>query len=249
MKSDFEKKLKNKAFEYGKKQIEERCFSLAIVNSEFKKMIDTYKITQESKVFSKLNKAFLEGQKFAMQSKYKEALKDLPEEIIKKYGNSINYNINEEEFDNFYELDSKLQLIKKIPEIENIKSGIKVLVFWSESEVIKDNQVLSIERFKSDCDFGLINLRAKQEKEGIYGTYDKTKYMFIFDDGKGQVITTNAIRYDIGDYKNFEDYLNRGFSNKNIPKLVKQYLGINELKEEEEEEVLVLLESHLRCQG
>lgn len=61
--------------------------------------------------------------------------------------------------------------------------------------------------------------------------------MFIFDDGKGQVITTNAIRYDIGDYKNFEDYLNRGFSNKNIPKLVKQYLGINELKEEEEEEV------------
>ena len=40
MKSDFEKKLKNKAFEYGKKQIEERCFSLAIVNSEFKKMID-----------------------------------------------------------------------------------------------------------------------------------------------------------------------------------------------------------------
>ena len=237
MKSDFEKKLKNKAFEYGKKQIEERCFSLAIVNSEFKKMIDTYKITQESKVFSKLNKAFLEGQKFAMQSKYKEALKDLPEEIIKKYGNSINYNINEEEFDNFYELDSKLQLIKKIPEIENIKSGIKVLVFWSESEVIKDNQVLSIERFKSDCDFGLINLRAKQEKEGIYGTYDKTKYMFIFDDGKGQVITTNAIRYDIGDYKNFEDYLNRGFSNKNIPKLVKQYLGINELKEEEEEEV------------
>lgn len=34
----------------------------------------------------------------------------------------------------------------------------------SESEVIKDNQVLSIERFKSDCDFGLINLRAKQEK-------------------------------------------------------------------------------------
>lgn len=153
MKSDFEKKLKNKAFEYGKKQIEERCFSLAIVNSEFKKMIDTYKITQESKVFSKLNKAFLEGQKFAMQSKYKEALKDLPEEIIKKYGNSINYNINEEEFDNFYELDSKLQLIKKIPEIENIKSGIKVLVFWSESEVIKDNQVLSIERFKSDCDF------------------------------------------------------------------------------------------------
>ena len=62
MKSDFEKKLKNKAFEYGKKQIEERCFSLAIVNSEFKKMIDTYKITQESKVFSKLNKAFLEGQ-------------------------------------------------------------------------------------------------------------------------------------------------------------------------------------------
>ena len=125
MKSDFEKKLKNKAFEYGKKQIEERCFSLAIVNSEFKKMIDTYKITQESKVFSKLNKAFLEGQKFAMQSKYKEALKDLPEEIIKKYGNSINYNINEEEFDNFYELDSKLQLIKKIPEIENIKSGIK----------------------------------------------------------------------------------------------------------------------------
>lgn len=237
MKSDFEKKLKNKAFEYGKKQIEERCFSLAIVNSEFKKMIDTYKITQESKVFSKLNKAFLEGQKFAMQSKYKEALKDLPEEIIKKYGNSINYNINEEEFDNFYELDSKLQLIKKIPEIENIKSGIKVLVFWSESEVIKDNQVLSIERFKSDCDFGLINLRAKQEKEGIYGTYDKTKDMFIFDDGKGQVITTNAIRYDIGDYKNFEDYLNRGFSNKNIPKLVKQYLGINELKEEEEEEV------------
>ena len=237
MKSDFEKKLKNKAFEYGKKQIEERCFSLAIVNSEFKKMIDTYKITQESKVFSKLNKAFLEGQKFAMQSKYKEALKDLPEEIIKKYGNSINYNINEEEFDNFYELDSKLQLIKKIPEIENIKSGIKVLVFWSESEVIKDNQVLSIERFKSDCHFGLINLRAKQEKEGIYGTYDKTKYMFIFDDGKGQVITTNAIRYDIGDYKNFEDYLNRGFSNKNIPKLVKQYLGINELKEEEEEEV------------
>ena len=237
MKSDFEKKLKNKAFEYGKKQIEERCFSLAIVNSEFKKMIDTYKITQESKVFSKLNKAFLEGQKFAMQSKYKEALKDLPEEIIKKYGNSINYNINEEEFDNFYELDSKLQLIKKIPEIENIKSGIKVLVFWSKSEVIKDNQVLSIERFKSDCDFGLINLRAKQEKEGIYGTYDKTKYMFIFDDGKGQVITTNAIRYDIGDYKNFEDYLNRGFSNKNIPKLVKQYLGINELKEEEEEEV------------
>ena len=237
MKSDFEKKLKNKAFEYGKKQIEERCFSLAIVNSEFKKMIDTYKITQESKVFSKLNKAFLEGQKFAMQSKYKEALKDLPEEIIKKYGNSINYNINEEEFDNFYELDSKLQLIKKIPEIENIKSGIKVLVFWSESEVIKDNQVLSIERLKSDCDFGLINLRAKQEKEGIYGTYDKTKYMFIFDDGKGQVITTNAIRYDIGDYKNFEDYLNRGFSNKNIPKLVKQYLGINELKEEEEEEV------------
>ena len=237
MKSDFEKKLKNKAFEYGKKQIEERCFSLAIVNSEFKKMIDTYKITQESKVFSKLNKAFLEGQKFAMQSKYKEALKDLPEEIIKKYGNSINYNINEEEFDNFYELDSKLQLIKKIPEIENIKSGIKVLVFWSESEVIKDNQVLSIERFKSDCDFGLINLRAKQEKEGIYGTYDKTKYMFIFDDGKGQVITTNAIRYDIGDYKNVEDYLNRGFSNKNIPKLVKQYLGINELKEEEEEEV------------
>lgn len=237
MKSDFEKKLKNKAFEYGKKPIEERCFSLAIVNSEFKKMIDTYKITQESKVFSKLNKAFLEGQKFAMQSKYKEALKDLPEEIIKKYGNSINYNINEEEFDNFYELDSKLQLIKKIPEIENIKSGIKVLVFWSESEVIKDNQVLSIERFKSDCDFGLINLRAKQEKEGIYGTYDKTKYMFIFDDGKGQVITTNAIRYDIGDYKNFEDYLNRGFSNKNIPKLVKQYLGINELKEEEEEEV------------
>lgn len=112
-----------------------------------------------------------------------------------------------------------------------------MLVFWSESEVIKDNQVLSIERFKSDCDFGLINLRAKQEKEGIYGTYDKTKYMFIFDDGKGQVITTNAIRYDIGDYKNFEDYLNRGFSNKNIPKLVKQYLGINELKEEEEEEV------------
>lgn len=237
MKSDFEKKLKTKAFEYGKKQIEERSFSLAIVNSDFKKMIDTFKITQESKVFSKLNKAFLEGQKFAIQSKYKDALKNLPEEIIKKYGDSINYNINEDEFENFYELDSKLQLIKKIPEIENVKSGIKVLVFWSESEVIKDNQVLSIERFKSDCDFGLINLREKQEKEGTYGTYDKTKYMFIFDDGKGQVITTNAIRYDIGDYNDFEDYLNRGFSNKNIPKLVKQYLGINEIKEEEEVEV------------
>ena len=90
-----EKKLKTKAFEYGKKQIEERSFSLAIVNSDFKKMIDTFKITQESKVFSKLNKAFLEGQKFAIQSKYKDALKNLPEEIIKKYGDSINYNINE----------------------------------------------------------------------------------------------------------------------------------------------------------
>ena len=35
MKSDFEKKLKTKAFEYGKKQIEERSFSLAIVNSDY----------------------------------------------------------------------------------------------------------------------------------------------------------------------------------------------------------------------
>lgn len=90
---------------------------------------------------------------------------------------------------------------------------------------------MSIEQFKIDCDCALNKLRRQQ----VYG-YDKTKYMLIFDNGKGEAVTTNAIRYDIGDYENFETYLNKGFNNKNIPREVQKYLGLEVLPEDEEEE-------------
>lgn len=239
MKSAIEENLRKDAFDCGKKQIENHSFSLAIVNSDFKKLINTIGLTQESnkELFDKLNKSFIEGQRFAIQTKYKEALKELPKEIIDKYGNSIDYDINQDEFDNFYELNSKLELIKNIPEIEKVKSGIKVLVFWSESTMFRDNQVMSIEEFKTDCDLALAKLEKERERLGLSGGYEKTKYMFIFDDGKGQVGTTNAIRYDIGDFNSFNDYLNKGFSNKNIPKIVQRYLNLEEVPEDEDEEV------------
>ena len=232
MKNDLEKNLKEKAFEFGKKQIEENTFSTPRANSEFKKLLDTFQISEESEKFYKLSEAYIGGQGFAIQSKFKEALKELPKEIIDKYGNSIDYDLNEDEFDNYRELGYKLELISKISEIEKVKSNIKVLVFWSESSMFKDNQVMSIEQFKSDCDRALDNLRRNQE----YG-YDKTKYMLIFDDGKGEVGTTNAIRYDIGDFCNFETYLNKGFQNKNIPREIQKYLGLELISEDEEEEV------------
>lgn len=237
MENNLEKELRQKAFEYGKKQIERRSFSLPEVETDFRNLVNTNNITKENneELLEKLNKSFVEGQKFAIQNKYKEALKILPEDIIKKYGNSIDYNDEQDEFENFYELDSKLQIVKKIPEIENINSGIKVLVLWSESSVFKDNQVMSIEQFKVDCDLALKNLRAEREKLGLSGGYDKTKYILIFDPGMGEVGTTNAIRYDIGDFQNFEEYLNRGFCNKNIPRFVQRYLGLEEIKDEEEE--------------
>ena len=232
MKNDLEKYLKEQAFEYGKKQVEERTFSIPIANSDFKKLIDTYKISQERKIYEKLSKLFIGGQRFAIQSRFKEAKKDLPIEIIEKYGDSIDYDFEEDEFGNFDELNSKLSLIEKIQEIEKIKSNIKVLVFWSESSVFKDNQVMSIEQFKIDCDLALDELRRQQ----VYG-YDKTKYMLIFDNGKGKVSTTNAIRYDIGDYCDFETYLNKGFQNKNISREIQKYLGLEIIPEDEEEEV------------
>ncbi|MBP3595920.1 MAG: hypothetical protein J6J60_00750 [Clostridia bacterium] len=231
MKNNLEKSLKEKAFEYGKKQIEEGTFSTPRANSNFKKIIDEFQIKEESKIFERISEAYISGQRFAIQSKFKEAQKGLSQEIIDKYGNSIDYDYKEDEFENYREFEYKLDLISKIEEIEKVKSNIKVLVFWSESSVFKENQVMSIEQFKTDCDCALHKLRHQQ----LYG-YDKTKYMLIFDNGKGEAVTTNAIRYDIGDYEDFETYLNKGFNNKNIPREVQKYLGLDVLTEDEEEE-------------
>ena len=46
MKSAIEENLRKDAFDCGKKQIENHSFSLAIVNSDFKKLINTIGLTQ-----------------------------------------------------------------------------------------------------------------------------------------------------------------------------------------------------------
>lgn len=241
MKNNIEE-LKKKAFEFGKKQIEGNSFSLPEVETDFKNLMDSNNITEKNnkKLLEKLNKSFIEGQRSAIQERINKATENLSKEIIDKYGDSIKYDNNQDEFENFYELDSKLEFIKSIAKIEKIESKIKVLVFWSESPIFTDKQALSIEEFKNKCDKTLEKMRQVQNLELDHSAFNtvccKTKYMFIFDDGKGQVGTTNAIRYDIGDFRNFEDYIDRGFNNKEIPRLVKKYLGIETGKENEQEE-------------
>lgn len=242
MKNELEENLIKNAFEYGKKQIEGNSFSLPEVETDFKNLINSNNITEDNnkELLDKLNNAFVDGQRFTIQDKLNKATENLPEEIIDKYGDSIKYDKNQDEFDNFYELGSKLEFIKSIPKIEEIESKIKVLVFWSESPIFTDKQVLSIEQFKNKCDKTLEKMRQVKNLELEHSAFNtvccKTKYMFIFDDGKGQVSTTNAIRYDIGDFKNFEDYIDRGFNNKEIPRLVKKYLELETGKENEQED-------------
>lgn len=241
MKNNIEE-LKKKAFEFGRKQIEGHSFSLPEVETDFKNLMDSNNITEKNnkKLLEKLNKSFIEGQRSAIQERINKATENLSKEIIDKYGDSIKYDNNQDEFENFYELDSKLEFIKSIEKIEEIESKIKVLVFWSESPIFTDKQALSIEEFKNNCDKTLEKMRQVQNLELDHSAFNtvccKTKYMFIFDDGKGQVGTTNAIRYDIGDFRNFEDYINRGFNNKEIPKLVKKYFELETGKENEQED-------------
>lgn len=242
MKNKLEEKLIKNAFEYGKKQIEENNFSLPEVEKDFKDLINSNNITEENnkELLDKLNKAFVDGQRFTIQDKLNKAVENLPKEIINKYGDSIKYDKNQDEFDNFYELDSKLEFIKNILKIEKIESKIKVLVFWLESPIFTDKQALNIEEFKNKCDKTLEKMRQVQNLELEHSVFNtaccKTKYMFIFDDGKGQVVTTKAIRYDIGSFNNFEDYIDQTFSNKEIPRLIKEYLELEKDKEQEDEE-------------
>lgn len=237
-----EKELNKKAFEFGRKQIEGNSFSLPEVETDFKNLIDSNNITEKNnkELLEKLNKSFIEGQRVAIQERINKATENLPKEIIDKYGDSIKYDKNQDEFGNFYELDLKLEFIKSISKIEEMESKIKVLVFWSESPIFTDKQVLSLEEFKNKCDKTLEKMKQVQNLELEHSAFNtaccKTKYMFIFDDGKGQVGTTNAIRYDIGDFKNFEDYIDRGFNNKEIPRLVKKYLELETGKENEQED-------------
>ena len=79
MKNELEESLIKNAFEYGKKQIEGNSFSLPEVETDFKNLIDSNNITEENnkELLEKLNKAFIEGQRFAIQDKLKKATENL----------------------------------------------------------------------------------------------------------------------------------------------------------------------------
>lgn len=231
--------LKSKAQQIGKEQIQQRMYSVPIANEKFRKLLEDNEIIQDRDldIIQILNEAYNEGQMAEIKENLNNSYKNLTPQLLEKYKDAINYDESENVFSNFATLHEKIEFINKIPEIEEVKSNVKVLVFWSESSDFKDGEVMSIEKFRDTSNKVLSKLREHQKEDGLFGTYIKTKYMFIFENQRNNIQVTNPIRYDIGDYKSFNEYLDKGFSNKNIPDFINKYFeikGFNSMEKENE---------------
>lgn len=222
----FEDRLLDRTYRLGKNQIENSTFSEPSAENDFNKLLELGEVKNNSTIYNNMVSYFKMGQRDAIKQKIDNMILSIPKEDYnrnKDYIESLRYDNSKDEFDNFYNLGEKKHLIEHLPEIDKVNSKVKVFVFWSESNRFKENQAMSIDDFKNKYEQALEDLKEERINLGFQGGYDKTSYMFLFDDGNKIVNSTNPLRADIGDFENFESYLTNGFNNKNIYEAIKNF--------------------------
>lgn len=237
----FDNRLLERAYNIGKTQINKQTFSVPSANQDFMKILDYGEIKKDSPMQKNMEEKYKLGQKDAIKDKLNFVIKyNIPEEDYKRnktYIESLKYDERENEFDNFYDLDSKINLLKHIPELDKINSNVKVFVTYSESNRFKENEPMSLDEFKDKYNKALNDLKLERERLGMTGGYDKTGLIILFDDGQKIVSSTNELRADIGDYESCDSYLKNGFANKNISEAIEEFENKQSQEDEESEEM------------
>lgn len=237
----FDNRLLERAYNIGKTQINKQTFSIPSANQDFMKILDYGEIKKDSPMQKNMEEKYKLGQKDAIKDKLNFVIKyNIPEEDYKRnktYIESLKYDERETEFDNFYDLDSKINLLKHIPELDKINSNVKVFVTYSESNRFKENEPMSLDEFKDKYNKALNDLKLERERLGMTGGYDKTGLIILFDDGQKIVSSTNELRADIGDYESCDSYLKNGFANKNISEAIEEFENKQSQEDEESEEM------------
>jgi len=157
---------------------------------------------------------------------YTELQNKIPINLKDKYSKVICYSPEKDDFDNFRDLPEAKKIVETIPKIENSKEKMNVLVYWSESTVFNTYapelhkeipQVFTINEMEQKYDLASKENDNIKRKEGLNGTYLKTKFAIIYNDGENFAIT-RANRMDIGDdyQTSFHDFIKKeygGFDN------------------------------------
>lgn len=157
--------------------------------------------------------------------RYDEMLEKVPEQYKSKYKYILDFDGDKSDFENFYNLDKKLVILKSIEKLENLDSKVKVLVHWSEDNAFgtttagtngDDPKVYTIKEMDN-----LVNRVYERNKKYDYG-YIKTKFSIIVDDGE-DVIVSVTDRIDIGDpcTDTFTNFMKRYYGQEYVESLSK----------------------------
>lgn len=129
-------------------------------------------------------------------------------------------------------------------QIEKNPLKIKVFIEYSETQYYKKNEVYSIEQMKSKYPLALAELNREKERLGLNNIFNKVNILFIIDD-KETISLSSAVRLDIGDYKDFNSFMEKAFeketynflqANKEKKSVEEPIQNLSEAQDEEEDE-------------
>lgn len=210
---------------------------------ESRKLLEKYGITEENdkdKLYPRLKLCFELGIRKKVVDKYENFLEKIPDNLKDKYLPELSYNDRESSSENYSKLSHNISIVDNIEKIESNPFKVKVFINYSESSSYKGKEVYSIEEMQSKSFLALEEIKKEQKRLGHDGIYNKVDLTILID-SKEKIEVFFRGRFDVGDYKDFDEYLKETFikdTYKYIQSIKNETLEncIEEQYDEEEEE-------------
>ncbi len=178
-------------------------------SSEARKFLEKYNITKENDptyLYPRLKNCFELGIRKKVVYKYETLLEAIPEKLKEKYLPELAYNHQEATLENERVLSKNILLVDNIEKIEKNPFEIKVFINYSESGPYKEKEVYSIEEMQSKSIKAIEELKREKERLNLDGIYNKVDLTILSDFGDTIKIIARD-RFDVGDYKDFNEFL------------------------------------------
>ena len=183
---------------------------------EAKKLLEKYDLTNEdhtvdtTALIPRLKTSFVFGvQKRITEHYRRELLNTIPEAYLEKYLKALSYE-NELEEGEYTDMQRRLKVAENVQKIEENPKQIKFLVYFSESSEFKENEILTLEEAKEK--YNLAKIEHDKDLEKVGETYKKISLILLVDNVETINIINPPTYIYTKDYDNFEEYINKNFS-------------------------------------